>query len=102
MGKTYIPRGQQQANIADASAITENSTTIAGTNDGNFASLTSTVALGAGMTTTTLTAAVNSMITNQLNYREGIRECATAINTLTTKLNSVFDALEAFDLQAPS
>ena len=73
--------GTQQSNIADAVALTENSSTIGGTNDGDLPDLSSPDA--------TINAAA-------------IRELATAVNTLTVKVNSIIAALEAFEITASS
>ncbi|MCA9903835.1 MAG: hypothetical protein KC547_08265 [Anaerolineae bacterium] len=73
--------GSQASVIADATALTENSGAIGGTNDGDLPDLTSA------------DAAANAA---------AVRECATAINTLTTKLNAVIAALEGAGITASS
>lgn len=73
--------GTQASTIADATALTENSGAIGGTNDGDLPDLSSPDA--------TINAAA-------------VRELATAVNTLTTKLNAVLAALEGAGILASS
>lgn len=73
--------GTQAANIADAVALTENSGAIGGTNDGDLPDLTTPDAAG---------------------NAAAVRELATAVNTLTTKLNAVIAVLEGAGLAASS
>lgn len=80
-GGTLTNAGTQASTIADAVALTENSGAIGGTNDGDLPDLTSA------------DAAANAA---------AVRECATAINTLTTKLNAVLAALEGAGIVASS
>lgn len=72
------------ANIADAAALTENSGAIGGTNDGDLPAL------------------VDPAGDSGASVIAGIRENATAINALTTKLNAVIAAAEAAGILATS
>lgn len=80
-GGTITNAGTQASNIGDATALTENAGSIGGTNDGDLPDLSSP------------DASINAA---------AIRECATAINTLTTKLNAVIAALEGAGVTADS
>jgi hypothetical protein len=80
-GGTITNAGTQATVIADATALTENSGVIGGTNNGDLPDLTSPDAAG---------------------NAAAVRECATAINTLTTKLNAVIAALEGAGITAGS
>ncbi|MEZ4714297.1 MAG: hypothetical protein R3A44_44365 [Caldilineaceae bacterium] len=80
-GGTITNAGTQASNIADAVALTENSGAIGGTNDGDLPDLSSPDAAG---------------------NAAAIRELATAVNTLTTKLNAVIAVLEGAGLAASS
>lgn len=80
-GGTITNAGTQASVIADATALTENSGAIGGTNDGDLPDLASA------------DAAANAA---------AVRECATAINTLATKLNAVIAALEGAGIIATS
>lgn len=73
--------GTQAANIADETALTENGGAIGGTNNGDLPDLSSP------------DAAANAA---------AARELATAVNTLTTKLNAVIAVLEGAGLAASS
>ncbi len=80
-GGTITNAGTQAANIADAVALTENSGAIGGTNNGDLPDLSSP------------DASINAA---------AVRELATAVNTLTTKLNAVIAVLEGAGLAASS
>lgn len=80
-GGTITNAGTQASTIADATALTENSGAIGGTNDGNLPDLSSA------------DAAANAA---------AVREVATAVNTLTTKLNAILAALEGAGILASS
>lgn len=80
-GGKITANGTQASNIADATALTENSGAIGGTNDGDIPDLSSP------------DAATNAA---------AVREVATAVNTLTTKLNAVIAALEGAGIAASS
>lgn len=84
-GGQIVPNsGTQASTIADATALTENSGAIGGTNDGDLPAL------------------VDPAGDSGASVIAGIRENSTAINTLTTKLNAVLAALEGVGILASS
>jgi len=80
-GGSITASGSQAANIADATALTENGGAIGGTNNGDLPDLASPDAT---------------------SNAAAVREVAAKVNTLVTKLNAVIAALEGAGIAASS
>jgi hypothetical protein len=80
--------GTQASNIADASALTENSGVIGGTNDGDLPDIDTVSGSPSQAEVTAI--------------RDAVREVAASHNTLVTKVNAVIAVLEGIGAAASS